>query len=252
MFLSTRLLRHSMSLAFLTAIAGNLNAQVTVVNAANFRPEVSPGSYATAFAALPGVSAVQASALPFPKSLGGVSVTVDGVEAPIYFVNGSQVNLLIPYRVQPGLRPVQIKTATSELNGSVRVLGTAPGIFVQDTATPPKGAALNQDGSLNSISNALPRGQAIQIYATGVGTLSATPEDGAAAPASPIATSRSTPQVFIGGVPATVLFSGLAPGFPGLWQVNALVPNQSFLNGRVPVQLFLDGVDSNEVAIFVR
>ena len=64
--------------------------------------------------------------------------------------------------------------------------------------------------------------------------------------------TKSTPQVFIGGVEATVQFSGLAPDLAGVWQINAFVPDKPFVTGRVPVVVYMDGVDSNEVTIFVQ
>jgi uncharacterized protein (TIGR03437 family) len=48
---------------------------------------------------------------------------------------------------------------------------------------------------------------------------------GAAAPAAPTATTAAVPQIRLGGAPLTVIFSGLAPGYVGLYQVNALVPS---------------------------
>lgn len=50
---------------------------------------------------------------------------------------------------------------------------------------------------------------------------------GAAGPDSPALTTAATPQVSLGGVPLTVTFSGLAPGFVGLYQVNAQVTSAS-------------------------
>ena len=67
-----------------------------------------------------------------------------------------------------------------------------------------------------------------------------------------MALTTSTPEVFIAGVPAAVQFSGMAPGFSGLWQINAVVPERAFITGRVPLQVYMDGVDSNEVTIFVQ
>jgi len=133
------------------------------------------------------------------------------------------------------------------------VLTAAPGIFTQDTAAPPKGAVLNQNYSLNSSTLVALRGDVVQIYATGPGAYKNPVTDGGAAPGTPpLNETRSTPQVFIGGVPADVSFSGLAPGFAALWQINAKVPLQTFITGRVPVVVYVDGVASNEVTIFVQ
>jgi uncharacterized protein (TIGR03437 family) len=229
--------------------------QFAVVNNASFRGDqpVSPGSWVAAFGSFSGVPATTATAFPLPKSLGGVRVSVDGVEAPLYDVRATQITFLIPGAVQPGSRRVEIATGSATLSGSIRVLAAGPGLFIKDTQTPPRGAARNQDGvTENSSSAPARRGDVISIYGTGQGELSRSVPDGAAPGATPSpATSKSAPQVYIGGVLAQVQFSGLNPDAPGLWQINAVIPNLPFISGRVPVRAFVDGVDSNEVTIFV-
>ena len=238
-------------LAAILVGAQALSAQgVVVVNGASFRPEVSAGSWATAGGAFGTVANTTASAFPIPTILNGVTVTVDGTAAPVYFVSSNQINFLMPYSIAPGVRSVQVKTAASTFTGSVKIISAAPGVFVQDTAVPPKGAILNQNNSLNTSSAPAKRGEVIQIFGTGPGAISPVPTDGA--PVATLVTTKSTPQVFIGGVPAVVQFSGLTSGQTSLWQVNAVIPSQSFLTGRVPVQIFMDGVDSNEVGLFVQ
>lgn len=233
-----------------------LLAQAVIVNGASFRLEqpVATGSWASAFATLGGASNATASNFPYPTTLGGVRVLVDGKESPICYVDPArnQVNFLIPSGVEPGVRPVRIVSGGAEVNGSLRVMHSAPGIFVIDaTVTPGRGAILNQNGTINSQENPARRGEVIQIYATGPGPLSAPIADGAASPQSPLVTTVSTPQVFVAGVSSRVQFSGMAPNFAGLWQVNAFVPEQGFISGRVPLKIFMDGVDSNEVSFFV-
>ncbi len=96
------------------------------------------------------------------------------------------------------------------------------------------------------------RGDVISIYGTGPGDLDHATADGAAPGFNPIINTVRKPQVFIDGVETTVQFSGLNPDAPGLWQVNAVIPNLPFVTGRVPVIVYADGVDSNEVTIFVQ
>jgi uncharacterized protein (TIGR03437 family) len=231
------------------------DAQVTVVNNASFRTDqaVAAGSWAAAFGAFGGVSTSTANAFPLPKTLAGVTVRIDGVEAPLYDVRATQITFLIPGSVTPGLKPVTITADTATVTGSVRVMSSAPGLFTKDAATPPRGAARNQDGvTENTQATPARRGDIISIFGTGPGALSQAVTDGAAPGASPLAGTRSTPQVFIGGVEAAVQFSGLNPNAPGLWQINAVIPNQAFITGRTPVRVFVDGVDSNEVTIFVQ
>ena len=227
---------------------------VTVVNGASYRTDqpVAAGSWVSGFGTFANVGETPATSLPLPTSLGGVTITVAGVAAPINFVGPLQVNFVIPYETAPGLHPVVVTGPGGTLNGTVRVINAAPGVFkdLLDTATPPRGAVLNQDNSFNTQDRPALRGQAIQIFATGHSTLSAAIANGAAGP-TPNITTQVQPQVFIGGVEATVEFSGLAAGFAALWQINARIPELSFLAGKLPVQVFMNGVDSNEVAIYV-
>lgn len=248
-------MKRSLLVLITLAFCSALQAQVAVLNGASFRADqpLTGGSWASAFGAFAGVTTATAEAYPLPKALGGATVKIDGVDAPLYYVSPTQINFLIPYRTAAGIRSVEVTTSSATQTGTIRVMTAAPGIFIKETAnqTPPKGAILNQDFAENTQSTPIQRGQVVQIYATGPGALKTSVEDGTAAPSETLAETVSTPQVYIGGVPAVVQFSGLAPGFAGLWQVNAFVPDRSFINGRVPVQVFMDGVDSNEVSIFV-
>ena len=230
-----------------------------IVNAASIRAEqpVAAGSWVSAFnenIGFPNVSTIDNVTIPLQKTLGGVTVSVDGIPAPLNYVSFAQINFLIPYGVAPGLRPIVVNTSTNTYSGTVRIVSGAPGLFTKDTNTPPRGAILNQDGSENSSTRLAIRGQAISIYATGSGSLDRSVADGEATPRSPLINTISKPQVFIGGVevPAeSVEFSGLAPDWVGLWQINVRIPALSFLSGRLPVQVFMNGVDSNEVTVYV-
>lgn len=242
-------------LAVLLSCVG-LSAQIVVVNNASFRGDqpVAAGSWVAAFGTFSGATTTTASGFPLGTTLGGAKVTVGGVDAPLYDVRATQITFLIPSAVMPGLRPVVITIGSTTINGNVRVMAAAPGLFTRGTQNPPQGAILHQDGiTVNSSNSAARRGEVVSIFGTGQGALSRAVVDGAVPGATPsLASSTSIPQVFIGGVEARVIFSGLNPAAPGLWQINAFVPDQTFITGRVPVRVFVDGVDSNEVTLFVQ
>ncbi|MEI9811404.1 MAG: hypothetical protein WDO18_01445 [Acidobacteriota bacterium] len=232
--------------------AGALNAQITsVLNGASFKPEIAAGSWATLFGTFAGVTQTTGTT-PVGTSLAGVTITVASVPAPVYFVSTGQINFIVPAAVTAGLQPLQVKAGANTYDTTIRVLTAAPGVFQQDTATPPKGAVLNQNFSLNTPTAVALRGDIVQIFGTGPGGFKSAVVDGGAAPSNPPTQTQSTPQVFIGGIQAEVSFSGLAPNFAALWQINAKVPAQTFITGRVPVVVFMDGVASNEVTIFVQ
>jgi uncharacterized protein (TIGR03437 family) len=68
---------------------------------------------------------------------------------------------------------------------------------------------------------------------------------------SPLATTKATPAVTIGGRPAPVAFSGLAPGIIGLYQINATVPLDAPA-GRQPIIVTVNNVQSKASSIPVQ
>jgi uncharacterized protein (TIGR03437 family) len=94
----------------------------------------------------------------------------------------------------------------------------------------------------------------ITIYCTGLGQVNNPPNDGQPAPLPPpLSTTLALPEVTIGGVQSSnVSFSGLAPGFVGLYQVNAEVPAGVQPGLAVPVTLTIGGVTSNITTIAVK
>ena len=236
----------------LLVLAGTMNAQITAVqNGAGFGSAIAAGSWATLFGTFAGVTQTTGTT-PVGTSLAGVTVTVANLTAPVYFVSTGQINFIVPAAAPAGLQAIQVKAGSATFDGTIRILSAAPGLFTQDAATPPKGAVLNQNFTGNTATNVALRGDIVQIYGSGPGAFSNPVVDGAAASATTLNGTKSTPQVFIGGVPAEVQFSGLAPNFAALWQLNVKVPTQSFITGRVPVIVYVDGVNSNEVTIFVQ
>jgi uncharacterized protein (TIGR03437 family) len=100
-----------------------------------------------------------------------------------------------------------------------------PGIFTyQPTAETTAPVIVHQDGSVVTPSRPARGGEALVIFATGVGGLTNPPASGEASPADPLAASTVEPTVTVGGAPATVLFAGLTPGFVGLLQINVQLP----------------------------
>jgi uncharacterized protein (TIGR03437 family) len=100
-----------------------------------------------------------------------------------------------------------------------------PGLNAAGLITPRKITYPSADGYTISAYLYEPRGlkpgETVLIYCTGLGAVSSPPQDGAAGNGQP---TTAMPTVTIGGTKAMVSFSGLAPGFVGLYQVNAEVP----------------------------
>src|SRR5260370_1990450 len=91
-----------------------------------------------------------------------------------------------------------------------------------------QGAILDAGYHLVDASNpAIAGTSVIQIFCTGLGAVTSQPPSGAAAGSDPLSHTTSTPTVTVGGMPATVLFSGLTPATTGFYQVNVSWPTAS-------------------------
>ena len=243
----------SLVLMILFAAAGQAQSEVAVVNGASFRAgfPVSPGSLASAFGSFGTVTQGGAPALPLGTELNGVQVFVNDVAAPLLFVSEGQINFQVPASM-PGRVPIRVVNAgTVVAEGTVDIIQSAPGLFHVTTDPQKQGAALNQDFSANGEQRPAIRGQVIQLFGTGQGPLSSPIPDGEGAPSDNPARTTSMPQVFVSVDEAEVLFSGMAPGFVGLWQINVRIPDQSYIAGQVPVFVVKDGIESNQISVWV-
>jgi uncharacterized protein (TIGR03437 family) len=243
--------------AFADVVPGTASLQnpgaVTVVNVAGFRnAPVAPGSLAAAFGDFSGVTASDAAAVPLPKQLNGVQVLVNDVAAPLIAVRGGQINFQVPSALLPGVATVRVQRIGSDLAvGTVQVAAVAPGLFVADAlnlAIP--GAVLDQDSHLVTDASPARRGSVIQLYASGQGATDPSVDDGTARGSLPPAQSKLLPRVYFAGGLAEVLYSGLQPDFPGLWQINVRVPDTP--SGQMPVFVAIGSNASNAVTVAVN
>jgi len=157
-----------------------------IANAANgYVTPLVPGSFASVYG----------------TSLAGNSVTVffDGVEATTTYNSATQINLLVPGALSGKTSAQMLVTVDgrNSLPATVTLVNAAPAVF-------PNGV-LNQDNSANSVSNPAVTGSALQIFLTGL---------------PPVAGAT----VNIGNQSLQSVYSGPAPGVPGLQQVNVLLP----------------------------
>jgi minor extracellular serine protease Vpr len=226
------------------------------VNAANFSPHVAPGSLASVFGVFPFTNPAGAASFPLPTVLSGLSLQLTGAPlSPLFYANGTQVNLQIPWELagqtQATLTPIVNSLPTQAL--IVNLVNYAPAIFSVNNSGTGQGAILDQNYHLvDSTHPAGPGVTILQIFCTGLGPVTNQPATGAPSPSNPPATTTTVPTVTIGAAPAHVEFSGLAPGFVGLYQVNALVPSSASTGNSIPVSLSIGGVTSNAVTIAVQ
>jgi uncharacterized protein (TIGR03437 family) len=145
-----------------------------------------------------------------------------------------------------------IFNGVSSLTTAVPVAPVTPGIFTSSGNGAGQGAVLNQDFSVNATRNPAAAGSAVMIYATGLGPTSPSFVTGQPGGTSPPNNTTETPVVSINGAPALVLFSGLAPGFAGEYQVNAIIPAGTPSGPAVSLQIQMGGRRSNTVTVAVQ
>ncbi len=152
---------------------------------------------------------------------------VNGVAAPIYFVNSTQISAIVPYAVTGSIATVVVSVNQAKSNSvDVPLAATAPGIFSIPRNGLGDGAVLHPDYSVVSASNPAHPSEFVQVYLTGLGAVDRPVADGAASPGSePFARTTGGVNVFVGGLLVTNLaFKGLAPTLAGLYQLNIQIP----------------------------
>jgi uncharacterized protein (TIGR03437 family) len=177
-----------------------------------------------------------------PVQLDGVSATVNGIPAYVYYISPAQLNILTPPDAISGSVPVQVtNNGAMSATFMVQAQAESPSFFVFNGG--PYIAATHADGSLigptalyPGLSTPAQPGETIVLYANGFGPTSIPVVSGAE---SQSGTLSPLPVVTIGGVAATVSFAGLAAA--GEFQFNVVVPS-SVASGDQPVAATHNGL----------
>jgi uncharacterized protein (TIGR03437 family) len=180
-----------------------------------------------------------------PTQLDGVSATVNGKSAYLYYISPTQVNILTPPDATAGTAQVQLNNNGTTVTYTAQAATTSPSFFVvnggpyvvaQHSADySPVGPASLYPGSTTP---AKP-GETVVLYANGFGPISPSVVSGLSAQNG---TLSPMPAVTIGGVPANVTYSGIN-GVPGLFQFNVVVP-ASAANGDQPIAATRNGLST--------
>jgi uncharacterized protein (TIGR03437 family) len=244
-----------------------------VVNAATFQASVpvAPGGLASLFSNGLASDKTIISATSWPVTVSNRQLVInEGLSAPIYYMDANQVNFQMPSNTPAGSNRIAVRVAdTGELvaGGSLLVASASPGIFTINQSGSGQAAVLNQDSTLNASSNPAAAGSVIVLYGTGQGQVSPAVLDGQAAPGPPslantVAVPTSDSRTCLNSQPSMcvafgnsafgdVKYSGLAPGYIGLWQINVAIP-AGVTGNAVPVRVIINGVPSNTVSVAVR
>jgi uncharacterized protein (TIGR03437 family) len=196
-----------------------------------------------------------APAFPLQTTLAGTGtqVTMQGRKMPLYYGSQGQVNAVVPYGVNINAPqqiivqrentlslPIQVNMAPAQ----PALLGSAGAI----TAFPAGG------GAPYAVSSDTPAhaGDTVVFYCVGLGAVSPPVSDGGLPSQLSTADNAKDAQLLIGSQLATVSFMGLTSQFPGLYQVNGVVPQGTPKNGAVSVVLNIGGQSSQQITMAIQ
>jgi uncharacterized protein (TIGR03437 family) len=156
-----------------------------------------------------------------------LAILFNAVAAPVLFTGENQINAAVPFGIEGSERvqvELQVKGAAIH-SVELPVTALQPGIFTQDATGIGLASILNEDSTLNSLTNPAAPGSVVTLYATGLGQTDPPGTDGQIA--SETLPLKAPVSATIGGVEATVVFAGTMPGSPaGIVQIRVRVPEQ--------------------------
>ena len=212
-----------------------------VTNGASFQVAAAPGMLMSVFGSGLAPQVQIDSALPLPLSMRGVSATINGVAAPLYYVSPTQINLQVPYEVGAGPAVLGINNNGAVASFPFNVAPTAPGIFAGS-------------GNLVPASTGAP-GDVLVLFMTGEGDINPALITGASpsltTPVDQLPAPRLPVTVTVGGINAQPLFTGIPPSLVGVTQINFIIP-PDVPAGVQPVVVTSNGISSAPVNITVK
>lgn len=239
---------------YATARANPAFPAAGVVHAATFTNTLAPGGIVSLFGTRVAAGTASATALPLSGLLSGAQLLVNGTPVPLFFASPGQINFQMPFELQ-GQTSAELKVSVLGITTppvTIPLAAAAPGLFT--VSQDGKGFVVALHGTDNTpITAQSPAraGETIVVYGTGLGRVSPTVASGAASPSSPAATTQTAATATIGTNSARVVFSGLAPGFVGLYQINIEIPSATPA-ADVPLTVSIGGANSNLVTLPVR
>ena len=172
-----------------------------------------------------------------------------GVKLPLYYVSQNQINAIVPFAIKPNAPQYLLvqRGLTYSVPVLMNVAPAQPEIFSMITSLPASG------GTPFVVSDSAPAtvGDTLVLYCTGLGTVTPKIGDGSA-PGDASSVTDAPVQVLMGGQQASVIYAGLAPGFAGLYQVNAVVPAGVPPGDAIQISLTAAGQTSPAVRIAVK
>jgi uncharacterized protein (TIGR03437 family) len=202
----------------------------------------SPGTLLSFFGSNLANAVPTSSGNPLPFSLAGVSVTVNGLAAPVLFVSPSVINIQVPYEAGTGPAVLGVNNNGDIAGYEFQISPSSPAILSDSSGNVSPVATVKQGG--NTTIYVVGADEVSPVLSSGLSPSVVTPVPSLPKPVLPL-------SVTVGGVPVFVQFAGVAPGLIGLAQVNIALP-ASIPTGIQPVVVTVGGVSSPPVNLQVQ
>jgi uncharacterized protein (TIGR03437 family) len=214
-----------------------------VVNAASYTHDIGAGSIVALFGANLWTGANADAPPPWPTTLAGVRVLLNGEATRLTAVREGQINFVVPSDLVPGTASLLVSTTVGDSAPlEIPVAEVAPAIFM-DAATNYGAIQVAWSGQWTNVHPAKP-GDYVEIYLTGLGPVHLS--------SAGLEETNQPVQVFLGGQQIVdVPYSGLVPGYTGLYQINARIPDGTPA-GVGTLYIEIGGKRSNVVKILVQ
>lgn len=224
-------------------------------NAAGETPEavIAPGSIISVFGSLLAPDYAAAPAGPLSQSLAGTVVQWNGRMLPLLFVSPDQINAQVPSDLTEGEQTLGVRTGNQPaIQGKVRVVRNAPGLFGYTLDEKFYVAATHEDGSVISPDNPVRPGETITILGTGFGPYQRPILDGFPAPVAPPNPLVDPVEIRLGELTLTPVRAVASPGQVGLVAVRVVIPEDLAPASELPVTAIVNGRSSNTALLPLR
>ncbi len=216
-----------------------------VQNSAGLTPAngVAPGAVVSIYGLNLAGATLAGPASPLVQTLLNVTATLGQQILPIYFVSPQQINVQLPYETPLGNQLLVVhQTGQPDVNAVFSVVRNAPGLF----------AITHPDGTPVNAANPATVGEILTISGTGFGPYDQNPPDGIAVPNGANYNLLDPVIATAGGVSVSALSSGPTVGSVGMNFATFQVPSSLPSGTSVPLIVTINGVDSNQLSLFLQ
>ena len=217
-----------------------------------FDPQIggalSPGTIVAIYGSHLASVQAQPTSIPLPTKLNGTTVLIGGRPSPLFYVSPGQINVQIPFELDPAEKYQVIVNANGALTTpqSIQLTAVNPGLdtFPDGTLV----AVHAADATLISAASPAQPGEYIVMFLLGMGATDNPVTSGDSSSGTVLSQPTALPTLTLNNNPVPIAFAGLTPGLVGLYQINLQIPPDT-PGGNLVLSVSQDGVAGNSAIL---